>query len=75
MEMIDTRSYVSKESAESVVALIPFKEMLKNLYKLDHTATNEFDKQIFKMVNKSFRKHKAIITKLLIVRSGYMRFK
>ncbi len=71
--MLDTRSYVSKKSAESVDALIPFKEKLKNLYKLEQTATNEFDKQIFKILSENFRKHEAMITKL--VRSGHVRFK
>ena len=50
MEILDTRNYVRNELADSVNALIPFKEKMKNLYKLEQTATNGFDKLIFKMI-------------------------
>jgi L-cysteine desulfidase len=64
MEMLDKRNrrflrsyaprnYGSNESADSVNALIQFKEKIKNLYKLEETAANEFDKQIFKIMNKN----------------------
>jgi hypothetical protein len=45
---------------------------MKNLYKLEQTATNEFDKLIFKM-NENFRKHEAMILKLAKV--GHVKFK
>ncbi len=48
----------------SVNDLISFKEKIRNLYKLEETATNEFDKLIFKMMNENFRKHEAMILKL-----------
>jgi len=50
MEMLDTRNCVSKETANSVNVLIQFKEKMKNLYELEETTTNEFDKQIFKIM-------------------------
>jgi hypothetical protein len=43
----------------------------ENLYKLEQTATNEFDKLIFKMMNENFRKHEAMILKL--VKAGNIR--
>jgi hypothetical protein len=46
---------------------------MKNLYKLEETATNEFDKHIFKVINENFRKYEIMITKL--VRSGHVKFK
>jgi hypothetical protein len=72
MEMLDMQ-YVSNETADSVNALIQFKEKVKNLYELEEAATNEFDKQIFKFMNENFRKHEIMITKL--VRSGHVKFK
>ncbi len=38
---------------------------MKNLYKLKETATNEFDKQIFKMMNENFRKYEIMILRLI----------
>ncbi len=70
--MLDMQ-YVSNETADSVNALIQFKEKVKNLYELEEAATNEFDKQIFKFMNENFRKHEIMITKL--VRSGHVKFK
>jgi hypothetical protein len=46
---------------------------MKNLYKLEGTATNEADELIFKMMSENFRKNEEIITKL--VRSGQMKIK
>jgi len=48
--MINKRNYGNNETADSVNALIQFKEKMKNLYKLEQTATNEFDKMVFKMM-------------------------
>jgi hypothetical protein len=62
--MLDTRNYGSIEAADSVNALIPFKDKMKNLYELEQTPTNEFDKLIFKMMNENFRKHEVMILKL-----------
>ncbi len=50
--MLDMRNCVSNEKADSVNALIQFKDK-RNHYKLEETATNEFDKQIFKITNES----------------------
>jgi hypothetical protein len=49
MEMLDTRNCDSKETANSVNVWIQFKEKMKNLYELEETATNEFNKYIFKI--------------------------
>jgi hypothetical protein len=59
-------------TSDSVNALIQFKDKMKNLYKLEQTATNEFDKLIFKM-NENFRKHEAMILKLAKV--GHVKIK
>lgn len=50
MEILDMWNYVRNEFTDSVNALIPFKEKMKNFYKLEQTATNGFDKLIFKMI-------------------------
>jgi hypothetical protein len=47
-------------TSDSVNALFQLKEKMKNLYKLEPTATNKFDKLIFKMMNEIFRKHEAM---------------
>ena len=73
MEILDRQNYVRNGLADSVNALIPFKEKMKNLYKLDQTATNGFDKLIFKMLNENFRKHEAMILKLTKV--GHVQIK
>ncbi len=72
MEMLYTRNCVSNETVDSVNAWIQFKEKMKNLYELEETATNEFDKQIFKIMNDNFRKYEMIIK---LERSGHIRFK
>jgi len=72
MEMLDTRNCVCKETANSVNVLIQLKEKMKK-YKLEETATNEFDEQIFKIMNDNFRKYEMMIIKL--VRSGHVKFK
>jgi hypothetical protein len=58
---------------DSVNALIQFEEKMKNLYKLEETATNEFDKHIFQIMNDNFRKHEAILLKLAKV--GHVQIK
>ena len=58
---------------DSVNALIQFEEKMKNLYKLEGTATNEFDKHIFQIMNDNFRKHEAILLKLAKV--GHVQIK
>jgi hypothetical protein len=60
-------------TSDSVNALIQFKEKMNNLYKLEETATNEFDKHIFKIMNDNFRKPEAMILKLAKV--GYVQIK
>ncbi len=72
MEMLDTRNCVCKETANSVNVLIQLKEKMKK-YKLEETATNEFDEQIFKIMNDNFRKYYMMIIKL--ESSGHIRFK
>jgi hypothetical protein len=54
-------------------ALVDFKDKMKNLHKLEQTATNEFDKMIFKMMNENFRKHEEMITRL--VKLGIVKIK
>ncbi len=71
--MLDTRNCVSKETANSVNAWIQFEEKMKNLYELEETTINKFDKQIFKIMNDNFRKYEMMIIKL--VRSGHVKFK
>jgi len=73
MEMLDTRNCVSNETVDSVNAWIQFKEKMENLYELEETATNEFNKHIFKIMNDNFRKYEMMIIKL--VRSGHVKFK
>ncbi len=73
MEMLDTRNCVSKETANSVNAWIQFEEKMKNLYELEETTINKFDKQIFKIMNDNFRKYEMMIIKL--ESSGHTRFK
>jgi hypothetical protein len=41
-----------------------FKERVKKLYKLEETATNEFEKMVIKMMNENFRKQQKILIKL-----------
>jgi len=41
--------------------------------KPEETATNEFNKHIFKIMNDNFRKYEMMIIKL--VRSGHVKFK
>ncbi len=41
-----------------------FKEKMKELYKLEETANNEFDRMIFKMMNENFRKHEKMLLNL-----------
>jgi hypothetical protein len=60
-------------TSDSVNALIQFKEKMKNLYKLEETAINEFDKHIFKIMNDNFRKHEAMTLKLAKV--GHVQIK
>ena len=38
---------------------------MKELYKLEETATNEFDRMCFQMMNDNFKKHEAMILKLI----------
>ncbi len=71
--MLDTRNCVSNETVDSVNVLIQFKDKMKNLYELEETATNEFNKYIFKIMNDNFRKYEMMIIKL--VRSGHVKFK
>jgi hypothetical protein len=40
------------------------KEKMKELYKLEETATNEFDRMIFKMMNENFRKQEKVLLDL-----------
>jgi hypothetical protein len=69
METLDKWNYASNETADSVNALISFNDKMKSLYKLEQTATNEFDK----MMNENFRKHEALILKLAKV--GHVKIK
>jgi hypothetical protein len=81
METSDTRDYDPTITSISIpipsenlsCSLIPFKEKMKNLYILEQTATNEFDKLIFKMMNENFRKYGAMI--LNLVKLGHIRIK
>lgn len=41
-----------------------FKEKMKELYKLEETANNEFGRMIFKMMNENFRKHEEMLLNL-----------
>lgn len=50
-----------------------FKEKMKELYKLEKTATNEFDRMIFQMMNQNFRKHEKKLLKAEA--SGLLQFK
>jgi hypothetical protein len=52
------------ETGDSVNASNIFKDKIKELYKLEETATNEFDRMIFQMMNENFRKHEETIPKL-----------
>jgi hypothetical protein len=60
------------ETENSVNALIPFKEKMKELYKLEETATNKFNRMCFQMMNENFRKHELMILKLV---KGYAKVK
>jgi hypothetical protein len=73
METLDKWNYVSNETADSVNALILFNDKMKSLYKLEQTATNEFDKLILKMMNGNFRKHERTISRLIKV--GHVKIK
>jgi hypothetical protein len=50
-----------------------FKERMNELYKLEETATNEFDKMFTQMMNKNFKKQEKSMIKLL--KNGYAKIK
>jgi hypothetical protein len=50
---------------ENNQSIILFKERMNELYKLEETATNEFDKMIIQMMNKNFKKQEKIMIRLL----------
>jgi hypothetical protein len=50
-----------------------FKKRMNELYKLEETATNEFDKMIFQMMNKNLKKPEKIMINL--IKNGYAKIK
>ena len=46
---------------------------MNELYKLEETATNKFDKMIIQMMNNNFKKKEKIMIKLL--KNGYAKIK
>jgi hypothetical protein len=60
-------------STVNMATLTSFKEKMKELYKLEDTATSEFDRMFFQMMNQNFRRHEAKIEEL--VKNGSIRIK